>query len=142
MPAEAVKFLLVNRAEDPESLYEFATRGTKTVTLVEMVDRIGKDIGRTTRWGMLQDLERMGVKIRTATKVLEVTPEGIRVEKGNAVELIPADSVVLAIGAIPFNPLEELLKQMGIPCRVIGDALRIGLAMDAIHQGFKAGRQV
>jgi 2,4-dienoyl-CoA reductase (NADPH2) len=142
MPAEAVKFLLVNRAEDPESLYEFATRGTKTVTLVEMVDRIGKEIGRTTRWGMLQDLERMGVKIRTATRVLEITPEGIRVEKGNAVELTPADSVVLAIGAIPFNPLEERLKQMGIPCRVIGDALRIGLAMDAIHQGFKEGRQV
>ena len=41
MSAEAVKFLLVNGAEDPKDLYEFATRGTKTVILVEMLDKIG-----------------------------------------------------------------------------------------------------
>jgi 2,4-dienoyl-CoA reductase (NADPH2) len=63
MSAEAVKFLLVNGAEDPKDLYEFATRGTKTVILVEMLDKIGMDIGRTTRWGMLQELARMGIEI-------------------------------------------------------------------------------
>ena len=40
-------------------------------------------------------------------------------ENGNAVEEIPADTVVLAIGALPYNPLEELLKQKGILCQVI-----------------------
>jgi 2,4-dienoyl-CoA reductase (NADPH2) len=142
MSAEAVKFLLVNRAEDPKDLYEFATRGTKTVILVEMIDRLGKDIGRTTRWGMLQELERMGSKTNTATKALEITPTGLKVAKGNAVEEIPADTVVLAMGARPYNPIEAFLRQKGIPCQVIGDARTIGRAYDAIHQGFEAGRNV
>ncbi|MFH0727680.1 MAG: FAD-dependent oxidoreductase [Pseudomonadota bacterium] len=142
MSAEAVKFLLVNRAEEPEDLYEFAVHGTKIVTLIEMIERIGKDIGRTTRWGMLQELERMGVKSKTATKALEITPDGIHVEKGSVVEEIPADTVVLAIGARPNNPLEDILKQRGIPCRVIGDANRIGRAFEAIHEGFDAGRNI
>ena len=43
MSAKAVKFLLVNGAEDPKDLYEFAPRGTKTVILVEMLDKIGWD---------------------------------------------------------------------------------------------------
>jgi hypothetical protein len=33
LSAEGVKFLLVNRAEDPETLFEMATRGTRQVTL-------------------------------------------------------------------------------------------------------------
>jgi 2,4-dienoyl-CoA reductase (NADPH2) len=98
-----------------------------------MLDKIGMDIGRTTRWGMLQELGRMGIEITTGTKALEITSDGVLVKKGNAVEEIPADTVVLAIGALPYNPLEKHLKQKGIPSQVIGDA---------IHQGFEAGRDV
>ena len=59
-PPRAVKFLLVNRAEDPEILFEMATRGTRQVTLVEMLDKVGKDIGKSTRWGMMQEMSRHG----------------------------------------------------------------------------------
>ena len=142
LSAEAVKFLLVNRAEDPAVLYELALHGTKTVALIEMIDRLGKDIGRTTRWGMLQDLQRMGVISKTATKALEITPSGLTVETGDGAEAIPADTVVLAMGALSYNPLEEFLKQKGIPCQVIGDARSIGRAYEAIHQGFEAGRNL
>jgi 2,4-dienoyl-CoA reductase (NADPH2) len=142
LSGEAVKFLLVNRAEDPKDLYELATRGTKSIVVIEMIDKIGKDIGRSTRWGMLQDLSRLGIKTRTSTKALEITPSGIRIEKEGAVEEVPADTVVLAIGSQPQNPLEEKFKQMGVPCRVVGDAGRIGWAFDAIHQGFEAGRNI
>lgn len=117
-------------------------RGTKTVTLIEMIDKIGKEIGRTTRWGMLQDLTRSGVHTRTSARVLEITPSGLKIESGGITEEIQADTIVLAIGAAPHNPLEDVLKQKGIPCRVVGDARKPGWAFDAIHQGFEAGRTV
>ncbi len=142
LSGEAVKFLLVNRAEDPETLYQLATRGAKAVTLVEMIDTLGKDIGRTTRWGMLQDLTRSGVRTRTSARVLEISPSGLKIEAGGVSEEIPADTVVLAIGAVAHNPLEKVLKQMSIPCRVVGDAGKPGWAFDAIHQGFEAGRTI
>jgi 2,4-dienoyl-CoA reductase (NADPH2) len=57
-------------------------------------------------------------------------------------EEIPADTVVLAVGTRPFNPLQEVLAKKGIPFVVAGDASQVGMAIDAIHQGFAAGREV
>jgi 2,4-dienoyl-CoA reductase (NADPH2) len=142
LSGEALKFLLVNRAEDPKALYELATRGTKTIVVVEMIDKLGKDIGRSTRWGMLQDLSRMGIETKTSTKAVAITREGLRIEKEGALEDIPADTVVLALGARPFNPLEDALEKMAVPCQVVGDARQTGWAFDAIHQGFEAGRNI
>jgi 2,4-dienoyl-CoA reductase (NADPH2) len=142
LSAEAAKFLLVHRAEDPEFIYDLAVHGTKQVVLIEMIDAIGKDIGRSTRWGMLQELKRMGVESKTATKALEITQTGLRVAKDNTVEEIPADTIVLAIGARPYDPLSEILEKKSISYQVIGDAQKIGRAFEAIHQGYDAGRNI
>jgi 2,4-dienoyl-CoA reductase (NADPH2) len=142
LSGEALKFLLVHRAEDVKDLYELATRGTKKIILVEMIDKMGVDIGKTTRWGILQDLSRRGIKTRTTTQALEITPAGIKVEKDNTVEEIPADTIVLAVGASSYNPLQEALDKKGIPYQVVGDADQVGLAFDAVHQGFEAGRNI
>jgi 2,4-dienoyl-CoA reductase (NADPH2) len=142
LSAEAVKFLLVNRAESPEDLYEMATRGTKQIVLIEMIEKLGKDIGKTTKWGILQEVSRKGVKTKTTTKALEITENGVQVEKDGQVEEIPADTVVLAIGASSYNPLEDVCKEKGIACQIVGDASQVGLAFGAVHEGFAAGRSV
>jgi 2,4-dienoyl-CoA reductase (NADPH2) len=139
---QALKFLLVNRAEAPEDLYELATRGTKEIVVIEMIGKMGKDIGKTTRWGVLQDLSRYKIKTRTTARALEITDACVKVEKDGDIEEIPADTVVLAVGADSANPLQESIENKGIPCKVIGDADRVGLAFDAVHQGFEAGREI
>ncbi|MFO8111553.1 MAG: FAD-dependent oxidoreductase [Desulfosalsimonadaceae bacterium] len=143
LSGETLKFLMINKAEDPETLYELAITGTKKIILIEMIDKIGKDFGKTTRWGMLQDVSRFGIETRVATKAVEITKEGIRVETGeNGVEEMLADTVVIAAGARPDDTLEGAVKEMSIPLRVVGDAKDIGQAFDAVHQGFMAGAEV
>ncbi len=142
LSGEALKFLLVHRAEDPKDLYQLATRGTKKIVVVEMIDKLGKDIGRTTRWGILEDLSRRGIKTQTTTKALEITEKGIKVVVQDKVEEIPADTIVLAVGASSYNPLQDVLEKKGIPFQVVGDSDRVGLAFDAVHQGFAAGRKI
>jgi len=142
LSGDALKFLLVNQAEDPASLLELATRGTKEVILIEIIDKIGKDIGRTTRWAMMQDLSRGGVVVQKGTKALEVTPTGVKVERDGEVTELACDTVVLAAGSRSNNPLQEALEKKGIPCQVIGDAKKVGLAFDAVHSGFIAGRGI
>ena len=142
LSAEALKFLLVNRAEDPEVLYELATRGTKDIVVIEMIDKMGKDIGKTTRWGILQDLSRKGIETRAATKALEITATAVKVEIDGNIEEIPADTVILAAGAEPNNPLAEVIEQKGIPYEIVGDAGQVAMAFDAVHQGYNAGRNV
>ncbi len=142
LSGDVLKFLFVNKAETPEVLYEMATRGTKQITIIEMIDKIGKDFGKTTRWGMLQDVTRYGVDSKVTAKALEITPTGVRIETGNGVEEIQADTVVMAAGSRPCNDLQAIIESKGISYDVIGDAKNIGMAFDAIHQGFRAGSQI
>ena len=91
---------------------------------------------------MMQDAERAGIRMMTAAKVLEITETGLQVETADGVEEIPADTVVLAVGARSYHPLKETLEGQGIPFQVVGDARSPAKAFDAIHQGFAAGRSV
>ena len=142
LSGDEVKFLLINRAEKPEDLYEMALHGTKDIVLVEMLEKVGTDIGKSTRWGMLQSLERGGVKLMVATKAEEIIESGVRLQLGKKVEEIEADTVVLAAGAVSYNPLQKLLEEKSIPFTVVGDAKKVALAFDAVHQGYAAGKDV
>jgi 2,4-dienoyl-CoA reductase (NADPH2) len=142
LSGDMVRFLLINRAEPLEDLYDLATRGVKDVTLVEMLDRIGPDIGRSTRWGMLQDLERHHVKTLAKTRARAITPTTVVVEDATGTREIPADSVVLALGSRSRNPLEVPVRGRGLPYQIIGDARKVAKAMDAIHEGFEAGARL
>jgi 2,4-dienoyl-CoA reductase (NADPH2) len=142
LSGEALKFLLVNGAEPVEELFGLATRGSKDVTVIEMLEELGKNFGKSTRWGMLQDVERYGVKTRAMVKVTEITADFVRIECEGQVEDIPADSVVLAVGTCSHNPLHEIIVAAGIPVRVVGDAVKPAMVFDAIHQGFTAGREI
>jgi 2,4-dienoyl-CoA reductase (NADPH2) len=142
LSGDALKFLLLNKAEDPDTLYELASRGTKEVVLIEMINKVGKDIGRSTRWGMLQDMSRFGIKTDVQTRALEITDTGVTVDRNGTTEEIPADTIVLAGGAQSFNPLQGILEEKDIPCQVVGDAKQVNTAFDAVHQGFAAGRAI
>ena len=142
LSGEALKFLLVHGAESVEDLYGLATNGTKEVTVIEMLDELGKNFGKSTRWGMMQDVQRYGVRTRAAARVLEITPDCVRVEIAGEVEEIAADTVVLAVGTRSCDPLQSAARALGIALRVVGDAARPAMVFDAIHEGFAAGREI
>jgi len=108
--------------------------------VIEMLDRIGQGLGKTTRWTLLQDLKRTNVQTLTATRVLEITPQGVNVEtaEGGRQE-IPADTVVLGVGSQSYNPFAESLARLGIPSTTAGDADQVATAFEAMHSGFRAG---
>jgi len=138
LSGEALKFLLVHGAEPPEELYRLATRGIRQVTLVEMLDELGRNFGRTTRWGMLLDVEKAGITTLTETAVKAIRPEGVLLQKDGAEQLLEADSVVLAVGTRSSNELERVLQVRGLPYRLVGDAAKPAMVFDAIHQGYDA----
>ncbi|MEJ5348567.1 MAG: FAD-dependent oxidoreductase [Desulfosoma sp.] len=141
LSGEALKFLALAQAEDPQELFRLAVRGTKEIILVEMLDAVGKDLGRSTRWAMLQNIAVHGVKVYKSTKALEITPEGVQVQTPEGeTRYVPCDTVVLAAGSRSYNPLEEKLREKGLSVHVVGDAARVGKAFDAVHQGFQVGR--
>jgi 2,4-dienoyl-CoA reductase (NADPH2) len=142
MSADALKFLLIHGAADLEELRKLAVTGSREVTVLEMFDKLGTNFGTTTRWVMLEDVKRYGIKTEVATRAIEITPSGVKIEKEGEVQLIDADTVVLAVGTSSYNPLQDVLEKSGIPCHVVGDAAEVGMAFDAIHQGFAVGHNL
>ncbi|ACN13319.1 predicted NADH:flavin oxidoreductase/NADH oxidase [Desulforapulum autotrophicum HRM2] len=139
---EALKFLLINKAEPAEDLAEMCIRGTKKITILEMLDKVGKDFGKSTKWTMLQDLGRFGIESRTGARALEITATCVRIETAQGIETIEADTVVVAAGARSKAELAPVIKETGIPFAIIGDARQIGMAFDAVHQGFEAATAI
>jgi 2,4-dienoyl-CoA reductase (NADPH2) len=142
LSGEALKFLLVHGAASPEELYELAVRGTKEVVIIELLGELGTGFGRTTRWAMLQDVERRGVNTYVAAQDPTITRTSVRIGIDGADAHILGDTVVLAVGTRSHNPLQQLVERMGIPFRVVGDAFASASALDAVHQGFAAGTEI
>ena len=140
--AETLKFLMENDAETPERLKELINRGTREVTLVEMEKGIGRDIGISTRWVVIKCIRRLGIRVMDQYSVKEVNEEGVLVEKEGRETLLPADTVVPAIGAVANNPLEEKLAGKVNELHVIGDAREPRKITEAVREGFDLGLKI
>lgn len=139
---ETLYFLMFNQAEPVENLNSLLYRGWKKITVVEMLRKLGQDIGISTRWTILQDLARLGVKTLTNARAQEITKEGVLIHREDKEELLPADTVVLATGAKPVNALYEHLQNKVKEVYIIGDAKEPRRALEAVAEGFAVAREI
>jgi 2,4-dienoyl-CoA reductase (NADPH2) len=141
LDAETVRFLLVEEAEDPAEIRRLARRGTRKVTLVEMRGKIGADIGVSTRWSLMQDLDRYGVTMITGRKVTRITPAGIELD-GDGPPLLTCDTVVVAAGAESERTLYDAVAERLPETYLIGDAKDVRRAFDAVADGYAVGSAI
>jgi 2,4-dienoyl-CoA reductase (NADPH2) len=139
---DTLHFLAVHKAETWDVMEALINKGLKEVTVVEMLAKYGRDIGPSTRWIILDELKRLGVRVAAGVKAVAVAKEGLEIEKDGRCEIIGADSIVIAAGASPDNSLEEQLRGLAKEIHVIGDAAGPRKALDAIREGFLAGLKI
>lgn len=123
-----------------DSALELATEEGKKVTIVEMADKIAKDVMFINAAALIPMLEKAGVEIYASSKVTSITSEGVNIQKADgSSDFIAADTVVTAFGMRKNNSLaEEIKKKYNIKTRVIGDSERIGKVGTAVRTGFFA----
>ncbi|MDJ0385952.1 FAD-dependent oxidoreductase [Streptomyces sp. G-G2] len=115
------------------------------VTLLGRNGRIGESLGRSTRWAVLAELRRHGVRWHTEVACTAVLRHGVRLSDRHGHEfLLPADTVVLAVGQTPNNTLLPELEEAGILHRAAGGAAGThGLnAVRAVEQGMLAAHDL
>jgi len=109
----------------------------KKVKILEMMERIGRDIGPTERFIMLSSLKQRDVGIEVMTRAIEITEEGIvAVQDGNT-RLFEADTIIVATGMQRDNGLSLSLAGMGQEFYAIGDCVepkRIGEAVKSAYR--------
>ena len=123
---------------------EFLTEGSCQVTVVEMLDTIGKDIGQGRRGSMLESVHIAGIKLQPATTCIAITNTGVIAKTGEGDAEIPAEAVVVAVGSKPRDSkwIEEYCKQHCISYNIIGDAVKTRRVIDAIHEGVHVARHI
>lgn len=139
---ETLYFLASNTAETWDTLETLINRGNKEVIVVEMMNKYGRDIGSSTRWTIMKDLKRFGVKIITGARALRIDESGLEINKEGKKEILKADSIVIATGSKSVNRLKEEIGDLVDELYVIGDAIEPRKALDAIREGFQIGLEV
>lgn len=135
---ETLHFLFLYEAESVERLRELCTRGTKRVTIFEMLPKMGQDVGRSTRWMIMGNVSRYGVEMQPGAKVLSVEGGLVTYERDGRKESAEFDSVVNAVGSRSVRRVADQIEKAGIPFTVIGDSVKPARIDSAIHDGFLA----
>ena len=111
------------------------------VTIVEMASEIAAGMDTAPKTFLMKHLKESAVNLLVNTKVTEIKEKSIVIEREGIIEEILADQVVIAIGSRSENILEEVVKGK-YQYNVIGDATKVGRAVEAVEMGHIAGINV
>ena len=115
----------------------------KEVTLVEMMDAVVKNMVSYTREPLLYALNEHNVDIRVNTRVLEVTDEGVVVEKDGVKEVLAADTVIDAFGVRPKRAeADAIFNKYGHITALIGDCEHTAQIGEAVRGGYFAANSI
>jgi 2,4-dienoyl-CoA reductase (NADPH2) len=140
--ADTFRFLMYHNAQDPAQAMQLLHSAGRNITIIEMVGRLATNVGKTSRWSLMKSLRLEGVNLRPNTTLLEIHDNKVTVKTGDKVEEIPADTVIMAVGAVPRNRLATEAQGKGIKVVTIGDALRPRRITEAVLEGFQEALKV
>lgn len=142
IPAAMVKFLVDNDAEPVETIRRLSTKARRRITVIDMLDKPGKDVGRSTKWVILQEVKRLGVQMVMSATLVAVHDDHVEVEVGGQRKKVPATTVILAAGARPDQEAYREIKAAFPGAFLVGDAQSARNITQAIREGAEAGRRI
>lgn len=117
-----------------EAAVSFAEEG-KEVSLIEMKEDVALEVNEFFRGGLMPHV-KASATVYASTTVREVVPEGVRVERDGEEFVIPADTVICALGFRPRQTTADALCALVDENYQIGDCVRVGQIYDAMSTAF------
>lgn len=123
---------------------EYVAHKVEKVTVVEMLDQVGKDLGDLRKITVMESIYKSGVNTITNGKCIEIKDNAVVVGRNGTMEEISCDSVVVAIGARArnFDNIKNYCEENNIPYHVIGDAVRARRALNATAEAASVAREI
>lgn len=112
------------------------------VTIVEMTGAVAADAPLEDGALLLGRLAKLGVKIMTNTKIKSIGPASVVVETKNGESSVPADTIVVCLGAFPNDGINRELKAYVKKVQVVGDAFKPRRITEAVAEGALAALSV
>ena len=111
------------------------------VTVVEMLDDILTREEPLTRATILPQILNSGIEIYTGHRIERVNENSVTVTelKTQETKELPFDTMIMAMGTKPYNPLEATARTLFADVKTIGDANVTANIAEATKAGFFAG---
>ncbi|SDP02288.1 oxidoreductase [Pseudomonas jinjuensis] len=124
-------------------LAEFLVERGRQVSVLEPGDYLGTELAIVRRWKVLDNLRSHDVQLATRCSVQRIDGSQVHYTdvEGQA-QRLPADSVVLAIGAQPDDSLFNQLTAAGLKATRIGDCNSLGYIEGALRSGMQSALAV
>lgn len=133
-------FLSHYKALPQEEIMKRWFRGSRKVTILELLPRIGTSIGRSTRWTMLDEIDDLGIDVITNATITKFEGNQVHFTHNNEEKILEdIDTFILATGVKPNRDLYNKLKKMNLHGKLyrIGDCKKPRTLLEAIHEGYK-----
>ena len=114
-----------------------------SVTVIEMLPKIGSGMEAMTKKVILKQLKKNNVTLLTDARLSKIEDNGVVVANQDNREIfIETERVVIAIGTKPDTKLYDKVKPLGYKIHQIGDCLEPRSAKDAIYDSAVLGRRI
>jgi len=124
-------------------LAEFLVERDREVTVVEESPQLGKEFPIVRRFRAVHVARELGVHLLTSMTVSRIHKSEVECKNSNGeTKRIPADSVIIAVGAVANHELADSLATIGIPVHIIGDADGISYIEGAMYGGATIARSI
>ncbi len=119
-----------------------AEQHAKQVTLVDQIAEVSPEVGVFTRWVIQSKLVEDGIEVKLNHCIDCILPGSLTCAcEGEDVQ-IEGDAFVLALGMTPNAELRDALADAEIEIITVGDAVKPRKILQAVHEGFHAGRRI
>ena len=121
-------------------LAEFLVDRGREVVVLEEGPSLGRELSIVRRWRVLDTLRQHGVELHTRVRIESIDKKAVKyTDAEGQSHTLPAESVVLAVGARPDDTLARSLEAAGVPVSSVGDGAQIGYIEGAVKSGMLAG---
>jgi len=118
------------------SLADLCLRRGHDVAVIESTAVFGVELGLPGRFRLVHDLEQAGARLLPDSTLKSIETRSVFLRRGDDVEEIAADTVILATGEVPDHRLATALQRAGVPVRSIGNCREVrgleGVNLDAL----------
>ncbi|MEO1957421.1 MAG: NADPH-dependent 2,4-dienoyl-CoA reductase [Methylophilaceae bacterium] len=112
----------------------------RDVTLMQRKSgKFGRSLGKTTGWIHQAELHKRGVKLLGDLEYIKIDDAGLHIEREGAVQVIPADTIIICAGQEPCNDLADSISNLAPEVIHIGGVKEVREldAAQAIRDGVK-----
>ncbi len=136
---EGKKVVVVGGGAVGLDVVEFFSNRKATVSIVEMLPVVGKDLDIVTKIGTYAILEKNHVNVLTSTALQEVHPNHFIVKRNDQLEQLDFDYGFVCLGMRSYSPiladLHEAFDDKNVEIINIGDSFRARRIIDGTSEG-------